>query len=457
MDEDNSKSQSHMNSFDQDKFLTQIVHHPPNFPFQSFLHSSTMQYNNIFTTTTTNTIDTSLSYEDASYDEKHGSMLKSTSSNSLISVPSPSTFILSFEKSSVEPALHHDRPNSPKNFGGDATSSSIMGSKRTLSNHITKPNKQGTKKFRSSSEIQDHIMAERKRRQELTERFIALSATIPGLKKVRKSSISMSTYAEKEIRKPLYREIKAGYCGRKKLSMLIFKETDKAYILREAIIYMKQLQERVKELEHQSKRKRTDSVIFIKKSQVCSKEAFTNSYNGIRSPTPLPQVEARVLEKEVLIGIHCEKQKDIVLKIMTLLQNLHLSLASSSVLPFGTSTLKVTIIAQMGDKYCTTVNDLVKNLRQDLLKSYAIQKHIFGHLMASWDEEGEIVLDFVDIYWFENDKEEFVSLSSLKLLWSISEILDHPYSIQFIHVMSSENDILNYVALIREAALFHIV
>ncbi|KAE9590196.1 putative histone-lysine N-methyltransferase chromatin regulator PHD family [Lupinus albus] len=42
--------------------------------------------------------------------------------------------------------------------------------------------------------------------------------------------------------------------------------------------------------------------------------------------------------------------------------------------------------------------------------------------MASSDEEGEIVPDFVNDYWFENDKEELVSLSSLTLLWSDSDI-----------------------------------
>ncbi|KAL2319804.1 hypothetical protein Fmac_028773 [Flemingia macrophylla] len=42
--------------------------------------------------------------------------------------------------------------------------------------------------------------------------------------------------------------------------------------------------------------------------------------------------------------------------------------------------------------------------------------------MASSDEEGEIVSYLVDSYWFENEEEEFVSLSSLTLLWSISEI-----------------------------------
>jgi len=114
---------------------------------------------------------------------------------------------------------------------------------------------------------------------------------------------------------------------------------------------MKQLQERVIELENQNKRRKTDSRILIKKySQVCSREEETTSCDETRShisTPPLPQVEARVLEKEVLIGIHCHKQKDIVLKIMALLQNHHLSLASSSVLPFGSSTLKVTIIAQV--------------------------------------------------------------------------------------------------------------
>ncbi|CAK8560024.1 unnamed protein product [Lathyrus sativus] len=42
--------------------------------------------------------------------------------------------------------------------------------------------------------------------------------------------------------------------------------------------------------------------------------------------------------------------------------------------------------------------------------------------MASSDEEGEIVPDSVDSYWFENDKAEFVSLFSLTLLWSVDEV-----------------------------------
>lgn len=37
---------------------------------------------------------------------------------------------------------------------------------------------------RSPSQAQDHVIAERKRREKLSQRFIALSAVVPGLKKV---------------------------------------------------------------------------------------------------------------------------------------------------------------------------------------------------------------------------------------------------------------------------------
>ena len=181
MGDDNFFGHSHMNSFDEEKFLTEIEQKQPDFSLESAYHSSTMQYNSAANTTTpASTMDSSLTYEDASFNEKHGSMIKSNSSNSIISqdaatrkraASSPTSFILSFENSAVEPALQ--RP------------SSTLCSKRTLDSLSIKPMaKQGTKKVRSSSEIQDHIIAERKRRQELTERFIALSAAIPGLKKV---------------------------------------------------------------------------------------------------------------------------------------------------------------------------------------------------------------------------------------------------------------------------------
>lgn len=43
---------------------------------------------------------------------------------------------------------------------------------------------EGRKRVRSCWEIEDHVMAERKRRHEMAERLVALSSIIPGLKKV---------------------------------------------------------------------------------------------------------------------------------------------------------------------------------------------------------------------------------------------------------------------------------
>ncbi|KAJ1410072.1 Myc-type, basic helix-loop-helix [Sesbania bispinosa] len=161
---------------------------------------------------------------------------------------------------------------------------------------------------------------DRKGRQtELTERLLALSAAIPGLKK-----------------------------------------TDDTSILDKASKYVKQLQERVRELEQEIE------------SHDCSNKGTTSCevssvyYSGGTNET-LPEVKARVLQREVLVIIHCERQKGLMLKILSHLENLHLSVVNSSVLRFGKSTLDITIVAQMGDGYNMTVDELVKTLRVAIL------------------------------------------------------------------------------------------
>ncbi|CAL0324174.1 unnamed protein product [Lupinus luteus] len=258
-------------------------------------------------------------------------MTKSTSSNSIASqhvphkvvtanVTSPKSYVLSFDESNVVAATK-ELGNGRKHEGNKSDQS--KGDNRTGS----------IRKSRNSSETMDHIMAERKRRQELTERFIALSATIPGLKKI-----------------------------------------DKASILSEAITYVKQLQKRAKDLEEQRccKKIRVESVSFTNKTNLYSDEgsvssAKTSSDDCNEQNIAIPEVIARVLEKEVLIRIHCKNQNGSMLQILTHLRSLDLSTISTSALPFGNSFLDITIIAQMGDKYKLTVKELVKNLRLVLL------------------------------------------------------------------------------------------
>lgn len=209
---------------DDDEFLKEIFHQPSFSSESDSTHHSSSIHNIAITTgisdgvgsaraATTPTGVSSLSRDSSAT----GGRLKPTGSSSILSKlgsfsenkpmasSSPSTYILSFDNSTVLPATsdngyrkHETTSKSSGNKenlesgtiggGGGGGGTTRASQKRTLENHKCdhhqpKPN-QGTKKTRNSSETLDHIMAERKRRQELTEKFIALSATIPGLKKV---------------------------------------------------------------------------------------------------------------------------------------------------------------------------------------------------------------------------------------------------------------------------------
>ncbi|XP_058081533.1 transcription factor bHLH25-like [Magnolia sinica] len=193
---------------------------------------------------------------------------------------------------------------------------------------------QGTKRgsvatTRPPSHTQDHIIAERRRREKLSQKFIALSAIVPGLKKM-----------------------------------------DKASVLGDAIKYLKQLQDRVKTLEDQTVKKTVESVVFVKKSQLSidgDLSSSDDSFDG-HSDEALPEIEARVSEKNILIRIHCEKRKGTLVKTLAEIEKLHLSVTNTSVMPFSNSALDITVIAQMEEEFCMTVMDLVKNLRSAFRK-----------------------------------------------------------------------------------------
>ncbi|QHO40542.1 Transcription factor [Arachis hypogaea] len=174
---------------------------------------------------------------------------------------------------------------------------------------------------RSPQHAHDHIIAERMRREKISQQFIALSALIPGLKKM-----------------------------------------DKATVLGDAIKYVKQLQEQVKVLETESKRKSAESVVYVEKSEVCGEEDVSvsdtwsnsggdgnSSYEVSKavSRSVLPEVEARVSEKNVLIRIHCEKHKGVLMHILKLIDKLHLSVLNTTSLPFGASIVDITITAEV--------------------------------------------------------------------------------------------------------------
>ncbi|TKY68860.1 Transcription factor bHLH25 [Spatholobus suberectus] len=82
-----------------------------------------------------------------------------------------SSYILSFEDSTAVP----NAPIKTCRYHGERERS-----KETREESNTRK----SKRDRNTSQTQDHIIAERKRRENITRMFVALSAIIPGLKKI---------------------------------------------------------------------------------------------------------------------------------------------------------------------------------------------------------------------------------------------------------------------------------
>ncbi|MBA0832615.1 hypothetical protein Goarm_016998, partial [Gossypium armourianum] len=347
MDEYNIIHQCHMNTLAElttaDDLATALVG-GGNLK-QSFSSESYSSYPNLYTKNTTTAISGSSSIETPDYrPAKH---LKTTHHHHVPPKPSsPTSQILSFGNSNSLPATSHHHfynVNNTVNPKDETVSSGNMNFLPPVTNgpyestnYAPKINNHGVKRTysmtRTPSVAQDHIIAERKRREKLSQRFIALSAIVPGLKKM-----------------------------------------DKASVLGDAIKYVKQLQERVKVLEEQTKKRTVESVVFVRKSQLSADDESSscednNSELGPSSDAALPEIEARVSDNDVLVRIHCENHKGFVPKILSEIENLHLSVVNSTALPFGNSTLDITIIAKKDSEFNITVKDLVKDIRVALLK-----------------------------------------------------------------------------------------
>lgn len=179
----------------------------------------------------------------------------------------------------------------------------------------------------------EHIIAERKRREKLNQRFIALSAIVPGLKKM-----------------------------------------DKTSVLSDAIKYLKQLQERVKSLEEQAARKTVESALVrVKKSHLCDND--DDSYSSCScdddddsdgrpsgAESALPEIEAKISDSTILVKIHCEKHKGVLVKALSEIEQIHLSVVNTSVMLFTSSSLDITVMAQIEDEFDMTAKDVVEKL-----------------------------------------------------------------------------------------------
>ncbi|CAM0149409.1 unnamed protein product [Urochloa decumbens] len=176
---------------------------------------------------------------------------------------------------------------------------------------------------RSQLSTQEHVVAERKRREKIQQQFVALATMVPELTK-----------------------------------------TDKISILGSTIKYVKQLEERVKTLEKQRARTSSESTRFEGRDHVSSTDiqdipGSSMSTYGVCSS--IPTVEATIHDETILLRMCCERKSGLLVMIISKLESLGLSIQNTSVVPFGDTYFSINITAKIGEGFSTTV-DLVKNL-----------------------------------------------------------------------------------------------
>lgn len=140
---------------------------------------------------------------------------------------------------------------------------------------------------------------------------------------------------------------------------------DKATVLEDATKYIKQLQTRMKELEEQTssknKRFKQESAISIRRSKVSgdNNDDTPSSDDDETGCSPNgdtfnPEIEVRISERSVLVRIYSQKNSSVAMKTLSEMERLHLTISSSSVMPFSSAALLITITAQVNYSFHET-------------------------------------------------------------------------------------------------------
>ncbi|KAF6168850.1 hypothetical protein GIB67_041734, partial [Kingdonia uniflora] len=296
-----------------------------------------------------------------------------TTENISTSGSSSSPQILSFgnPESPVDPKKIYRDFVSGVNYEEEDLSADIVTSQGAYIHHNHSPETiQGIKAVIAAAKshsqtTQDHVTAERKRRERLTQSFIALSALVPGLKKM-----------------------------------------DKGSVLADAIKYLKVLKERVKMLEGQNAKKATVlPVVFANNSELSDAE---KSSSNISDPSNklLPEIEANVSDNNVLIRIHCKKHKGVFVKLVEQVEKLHLTVVNSSAIPFGNSALHITIMTQV--THMLLCSCIIQIFELILLTIIRYSKSLFQfcadgsrvpHDSEGSDEKSSVIIFSVRVKW----------------------------------------------------------
>ena len=131
-------------------------------------------------------------------------------------------------------------------------------------------------------------------------------------------------------------------------------------MLGDAIKYVKTLEEKLKTLEEKLPKKRMRSQSSKKQSPPPTGSSPTQSSKAAAKQQlgeevvdeddgSQPEIEARKIDKNVLIRMHCEKRKSLLVKSLAELEKLKLTIMNANILSFSATTVDFTCAAQVCD------------------------------------------------------------------------------------------------------------
>jgi hypothetical protein len=119
-------------------------------------------------------------------------------------------------------------------------------------------------------------------------------------------------------------------------------------------------------MEEVARRRPVEAAVLVKKSQLTADEDDGSSCdeNFEAAEAGLPEIEARMSDRTVLVKIHCENRKGVLIAALSEVENIGLTIMNTNVLPFTTSSIDITIMATAGDDFSLSVKDIVRKLNQ---------------------------------------------------------------------------------------------
>ncbi|KAF8681769.1 hypothetical protein HU200_045206 [Digitaria exilis] len=139
------------------------------------------------------------------------------------------------------------------------------------------------------------------------------------------------------------------------MQRFISDQMDKATILSDATSYVEELQEKVKDMEAGRSSIVETRLVVVKRPCLHLHASPVTDDDGSPSPgTPstawqeLPEIEARFSESEksVMVRVHCENSKGVLVKVLTEMEELKLTIIHANVMMFPACTLTMAITAK---------------------------------------------------------------------------------------------------------------